>query len=390
MSAKTTGIWVAAVAAAGAIGWFSALQVERGAAFRDEQDTYERFANAMTINDSMDRTETMVKLVRRLTPETLPGAIKAFKDDLQDIYNNDLRMLMWYWGKEDPRGMLAEVQAWTEVRAQRMAAGEAVYWVLKREGYDAALEFFNQLPSHQRDAALPQLILAYLGSGETPNLVELIESYPNREERELATGIVVGQILYLNGPEALAKWVESLPDGGGTASGLKSVAYRAAQSELMRRGELTFLEAWLERVDGEWWAKGARRAIAVSMAKRDPIEAIAWVEKLSPEQGHDEIFSETLRTFASFDRTGALQWMRARPSASRLDVGAARIGYEFALREPEIALEMLKRIQDEKVRASLRKSLTSEWNTLPEDARAPLLRSLDEITKAEPSAAPPA
>ena len=94
MGAKMTGLWVAAVAAAGAIGWFSALQVERGPAFKDEQDTYERFANAMTINDSMDRTETMVKLVRRLTPETLPGAIKAFKDDLQDIYNNDLRMLI--------------------------------------------------------------------------------------------------------------------------------------------------------------------------------------------------------------------------------------------------------------------------------------------------------
>ena len=390
MSKGTTGLWLAAVAAAGAIGWYAALQVERGPAFKNEQDAYERFANAMTINDSMGRTETMVRLVRRLTPETLPGAIRAYKGDMQDVFNNDLRVLMWYWGKQDPRGMLGEMQGWSEVRAQRMAAGEAVYWVLKQEGYDGAKVLFDQLPNHLRDAALPQLVLAYLESGATPNLIGLIETYQIREEREMVASIIVGQILFLNGPEALASWVESLPDGGGAQSGLKSVAFRAAQTELMRREELAFLESWIDRVDQEWWAKGARRAIAVNIAKRDPIRAIEWVEKLEPEQGREEIYGETLRTFASFDRAGALAWIRARNPEARLDPGAARVSYEFALRDPAVALEMAKRVQDPAMRANLAKSLRAEWRAIPEPERARVLEELDAISQPEPADDPKA
>lgn len=277
MSTKTKTAWFLSVIAACAIGWFAAMQVVRGPAFRSESDAYERFALAFTITDSMDRVDTLSRLIRQLTPETLPGAVRAFKDSQRDVYNSDLRMLMWYWAKEDPRGMLTEVQGWPEIRSQRIAAGEAVYWVLKNEGYDAARALFDQMPNHQRDQALSYLVLAYLESGETVNLITMIDSYDSRDEREFAAGIVVGRILEANGPAELVRWVESLPDGSGTSNDLKAVAFRAAESELLRRDHFEFLESWLDEIDGARWAAGGgRRTMGVHLAKRDPLRAIEW------------------------------------------------------------------------------------------------------------------
>ncbi len=385
MTMKTTGFWIAAVGAAAAAGWFGAMEVNRGPAFKGENDAYERFSNALTLTDTLERLDVLVRLVKRLTPESLPGAVRAFHDDAMDVFNSDFRLLMWYWAKEDPRGMLREVQTWSEVRAQRMAAGEAVAAVLRQEGYDAARSLFDQLPTHQRDGALPTLVLAYLESGQTVDLVGLIESYTARDERELAAGIVVGQILYLNGPEALASWVESLPDGRGSKSDLKAVAYRAAQSELMRRDELPFLEQWLERIDQEVWAAGARRGIAVNLAKREPMKAIAWAQALPPERGRDEILSETLRAFASFDRIGALEWMRLQEPAENLDAGTARIAFEFARRKPEVALEMLERIRGDEMRENLRRTLSHEWGQMAVDRRTELLEKLERVMAASPA-----
>lgn len=394
MSIKTTGIAIAALAAGGAIGWFAAMEVNRGPAFKDEQDAYERFSNAMTLTDSMERTEIVAKLVRRLTPETLPGAVRALKDDVVDVYNNDLRMIMWYWAQQDPRGMLQEMQTWPEVRVQRMAAGEAVAGVLRKEGYDAARALFDQMPTHLRDAAIPNLVLAYLETGSTPNLIELIESYQSREERDLVAGIVVGQILHLNGPQALADWVESLPAGHGSKNDLKAVAYRAAQTELLRRDQLDFLETWLDEIADEPWAAGGRRAVAVNLVKREPLKAIAWVQALAPEQGRDEILAETLRGFASYDRFGALEWLRQQKDDPQYDAGFARLSYEFASRDPAVSLELADRVQSPEMFDHLRGSLALVWKDLGDDVRPKWMGQLDELAArhaaAHPAAAPPA
>ena len=108
MTISKTALWTISVIAAAAIGWLSAMEVSRGPALRDEEDAYERFSNAFTITDSMDRIELVARLVRRLAPQTLPGAVRAIYDDQKDIYNNDFRMLLWYWARQDPRGMLKD------------------------------------------------------------------------------------------------------------------------------------------------------------------------------------------------------------------------------------------------------------------------------------------
>lgn len=380
MSTKLTGLWIVTVMASLAIGWMAAMQISRGTAFRDEEDAYERFSNAFTRTDSLDRVELVARLVRRLTPETLPGAIRALKDDIHDVYNHDLRSVMYYWAETDPRGMLEEMQTWSEVRAQRIAAGEAVYWVLKREGYDAARALFEQLPHHQRDAALPHLVLAAIEASDSPNLIELIDSYPVTEERNFVTGIVVGQILAAKGPEALAAWVESLPDGPGSSSDIKIVAFENSQTELMRRDQFEFLESWIDRIENEPWARsGGRRTIGIHLARRDPMRAIAYANGLSPEEGRTVVLDAVLRAFAAHDRDGALAWMRSMQPARDLDKGTASLVYEFALRDTPAALEMLERIRDPELFAEAKKVMVDHAQALSDDRRRRLLARVEEI-----------
>lgn len=389
MSMKSTGVWIGVVVAAGAIGWFAAMEVSRGPSLANEQDAYERFSNAFTLTDSLERIEVVDRLVRRLTPETLPGAVRALKDARHDVFNYDLSMVMYYWAKEDPRGMLREMQGWSEPRVQRIAAGEAVYWVLKREGYDAAALLFDELPTHQRYQALPLLVLAYLESGKTLDLVALIDRFHEPEERKFVTGVVVGQILANNGPEAVERWVDSLPEGLGSASDVKVAAFEAGQSELMRRDQFEYLESWLDRVADKPWAKsGGRRTVGVHLAKRDPMRAIAYARGLSPEKGRDEVLAATLRAYATFDRDGALVWMRTQKPDRSLDAAAARLVYEFALRDPDAAIEMLAYVQDPELFAKSEKLLVTHWRALDVDARTNLTARLAKVTR--PAGAAPA
>ena len=278
MSGTTKVLWVVSLIVAVAIGWFAAMEVVRGPSLRDEQDAYERFSNAFTIVDAMDRIETVGRLVRKLTPETLPGAVRAYKEDVKDVYNEDFRMLIWYWGKTDPAGMLMEVQTWPELRAQKMAAGQAVYWTVKNEGFQRGRELLEYLPNRLRDQALPYIVIAHLENGAQDGYVDVIDAYSSREERDIVARIVAANMIKIQGPEALEKWVEGLPDGPGSSNDIKAVAFRAAQDALMQRDEFEFLEAWLPKVYEQPWANaGGWRTIGVHLAKQ-----IAYTAEMIP------------------------------------------------------------------------------------------------------------
>lgn len=388
MSMKTTGFWIVGVIAAAAVGWYAAMEVNRGAAFSSQEDAYERFSNALSVTDTLGRIEVLSRLIRRLTPEILPGAVRAFNENAPDLYNNDISMLTWYWAQQDPRGMLSDMQTWTEMRARRIAAAQAVYWVLKKDGYDAAYALFEQIPEKQRESAFPALIDAYLESGQRVDLVALIDRYDTREEREMAASVVVQHMLRLNEPDDLAKWIESLPEGHGSMSEVKPVAFRAAVNQLNSRGKLEFLDSWLARVDKEPWAKGGRRAVGVNLARRDPMKAIDWAKALTEDQGRDGVFAEVLRTFAYEDRDGALAWMRAQKPDPKLDGGTARLAYEFSLVNPDIALEMVLRIQDPQVFANIRPTVTFAWKDLPPAQRDRMMAKLEDYAKTLPQLPP--
>ena len=77
MSGARGSVWVAVAVLAFGVGWAAAMYVDAGAAIADEEDAYQRYRYALTNDNTLERLETLLKLTRQLTPETLPGAARA-------------------------------------------------------------------------------------------------------------------------------------------------------------------------------------------------------------------------------------------------------------------------------------------------------------------------
>lgn len=380
-------LWLFSLMIAAGLGWAAAMAVNAGDPIGDEEEAYARFSNALTHVDSFERTETLLKLAKQLTPETLPGAIRAYRQDPGKLAPIDVRILMWVWANEDPFGMVEEVKSWPDLRSQRLASAEAVSRVAHNLGYDAARELYDSLPSHTRDRALPSLVVATLDLNLIGEIYGLIDSYPVGDDRDIVAGIAARQMMERHGPGVVQEWVESLPAGRGSKRDVKRVAFRAAQDAHLDAGHFESLEKWVDRVGEEEWAVNARRGIALHWVKREPIEAIAWARALSVAQDRDEIVAEAVRVFATLDAVHALGWIRSEEPAAELDRGTGRLAIYFARRDPEVAFEMARRIVTDKTFQNVRSNLKKEWHQLGNPEKREALMSRVEAIGVERAAA---
>lgn len=369
-----TMLWMGSVLIAAAIGWAAAMYVQAGAPLDGAEDAYLRFGNALRTPDALERTETLVRLTRQLTPETLPGAIRAYHDDLYPLETVDLRILMAYWAKHEPRRMLEEVEGWSDARVQRLAAAQAIAEVAKSSGYDSARAIYDEMPTHMSSAGLPNLVIGMIEHGRLEDLAGFITSFQSPDEREMVTSIALHQMIRAHGPAVVQTWIEGLPLGQGSSNDLKRVGFRAAQSAHLDNGHRDEFINWITRSRGASWAKGGWRSIAVHWVRSDPLAGIEWARSLSPEQGRDDVVAEAIRIWAVRDAEKAREWIIGQEQSKELDRGTGRLAVHHALENPSISLAMMKRIVSPETFGNTRRSVEHRWNVLPDKRRIELLK----------------
>ena len=364
------------------VGWFAAMYVSAGPPIADAEDAYVRYRNALDGTDSLLRTETLVKLTKQLTPETLPGATRAFHEDLWPLGNSDIRILMAYWAKNHPREMIAEVLTWNNLRVQQVAATEAVSEIAAAEGYPAAREFFDSMPVHVRQSGLVNLVLAHVDHGELTDLAGFISGFSDHTERDRVAEVAVERMIDNHGPEAVQLWIESLPAGKGNSSDVKPVAFRAAQRAHMDNGYREEFQAWLEKLKDQRWARGGWRAIGVTWAKTDPVAAIEWARGLPDREISEQITPEIIRVFSVRDVDSALSWILAQEPSLELDRGTGRLAVHYSTRDPDLSLDLMERIVARETFDNSRKSAELYWRRLSEKKKEPLLARAKAISQA--------
>jgi hypothetical protein len=374
------------VLGAAALGWAAAMYVQAGAPLEGSEDTYIRFGNALRTPDALDRTQILVKLTKQLTAETLPGAIRAYQDDLYPLDAVDLRILMAYWAKEQPREMLEEVSGWSDGRAQRLAAAQAIAEVAEHEGYDAARAIYDEMPTYMRDAGLPNLVIGMIDHGQLEDLAGFITSFEGPEEREMVASIAMHQMIRTHGPAVVQTWIEGLPVGRGSSNDLQRVGFRAAQSAHLDNGYRDEFIDWVERSEGAYWAKGAWRSIAVHWVRADPLAGIEWARSLPAAHGRDDVAAEAIRIWAVRDADKALEWILEQEPNEELDRGTGRLAVHHALERPSITLAMMKRIVSPETFGNTRRSVEHRWNVLPDKRRNELLERTKSLSRARRSA----
>lgn len=387
MKVGRTALWIGAVVGAAVLGWAAAMAVQGGTAISGPEDAYVRFGNALRTTDALERTETLVRLTKQLDPETLPGAIRAYQEDLYPLDAIDLRILMAYWAKHHPREMVLEVQNWNDTRAQRLAASQAISEIANTEGYAAARALYDSMPTHQKDASLVNLVIGLIDHGELEDLAGFITSFNDPNERETVANVAMHQMLRSYGPGVVQTWIEGLPPGRGSSSDLKRVAFRAAQSAHLDNGRRDDFVAWLERLGEVSWAKGAWRSIAVHWVRSEPLAAIDWARSLPEEIGRDDVVAEAIRIWSVRDAEAALEWILAQPADEQLDRGTGRLAVHYSLERPMVTLAVMERIVAPATFQNARRSVEHRWNALPAKRRDELVGKLKDLARARRQAA---
>ena len=382
-----TALWIAAVLGAAALGWAAAMSVAAGASLGGPEDAYLRFGNALRTPDALERTATLVKLTGKLTPETLPGAIRAYREDLYPLDAVDLRILMAYWAKHQPREMLDEVASWSDTRAQRLAAAQAIAEVARNEDYDAARALYDSMPTYMRDAGLVNLVIGLIDHGRLEDLAGFITSFQTPDEREMVASVAMHRMIRKHGPAVVQTWIEGLPAGRGSSNDLQRVGFRAAQSAHLDNGYRDEFIAWLERSGDASWTKGAWRSIAVHWVRSEPLAGIEWARSLAEERDRDDVAAEAIRIWAVRDADNALEWILSQPADEQLDRGTGRLAVHHALERPSITLAMMERIVSPTTFQNTRRSVEHRWNVLPEKRKNELLKRAKELAQARRAAA---
>ena len=377
-----TALWIGSVLGAAALGWAAAMYVQAGAALGDEEDAYVRFGNALRTPDALQRTETLVKLTKQLTPETLPGAIRAYREDIHPLDAVDLRILMAHWATHSPREMLEEVSSWGDNRTQHLAAAQSIAKIAKSEGYDAARALYDEMPTHMRSAGLPNLVIGMIDYGELEDLAGFITSFEGPDERELVATIAMHQMIRAHGPAVVQTWIEGLPHGRGSSNDLQRVGFRAAQSAHLDNGHRDEFIEWAERSKNKPWSKGVWRSIAVHWVRADPMAGIEWAKSLPEDCGRDDVVAEAIRIWTVRDADNALEWILPQEPSQELDRGTGRLAVHHALERPSISLAMMERIVAAETYANTRRSVEHRWNVLPDKRKVELLKQTKALSKA--------
>ena len=253
--------------------------------------------------------------------------------------------------------------------------------IAETEGYEAARALYDALPSHARQTGRTALVLAFVDDGGRDDLARFIMSYEDHADRDMVAEIAVERLIDNSGPIVVEEWVESLVGGGGSSSGIKRVAFRAAQRAHMDNGYRLEFEEWLRRVGKEPWAKGGWRSIGVHWAKVDPLAAVQWARSLPEEVNRLEVVQETIRVFAGRDADAALPWILSQEPSLELDRGTGLLVKHFQIRDHALALRLFERIVGETTFVNVRRTLSAYYKRYPEHRSGPLLERIKEIAQ---------
>lgn len=120
------------------------------------------------------------------------------------------------------------------------------------------------------------------------------------------------------------------------------------------------VEEWISGLpEGERGEFFATAALATALAKRDPREAIAWVDELDNARRRRSMYSFVLREWL---RTGnkieAAEWVSSLPPDPKYDDLVGTLGAELAIWDSEIALRFIESVSSQRRRDLLLRERT--------------------------------
>jgi len=305
--------WIAAIFVALALALGFWLGRATAPVPESELASVDSFRRALEDPDWLTRSYRFSSFLVGLNPENLPEALEVLEPQLPWLLTDEFRAFMLAWSRFDPRGAFEQARSWP-LQVRRNAGGAAMYaW-----GFRNPLEAVREL-SAVEDGDLKEFwaarLLAGWAHGEyRDSASEYIAKLPDGSTREAYLAILAWEISK-EGPEALVRWVESVPDDPPRfkeAVFIKSV------------GTLAGIDApvaarWMEDNLDRGGAGEALIALAGAWATSDPLTAMGWLTGLPAGRNRDGAVRTGFRVWFNHSPNDAERWLRSASPERAVD-----------------------------------------------------------------------
>jgi hypothetical protein len=268
----------------------------------------DRLRDVLREPDPFARVPQLAALLPALGPDAIPEVRAALDDRSLDLGGPEIDLLLRFWATHDPRGAASWAYAKSpgDYRAGAIIATIEPWAEVDPVSAFKYVQAMSLLPGESSRAGEIALVRGWFKSG-LPGLEEYIQGLGISFERQRALGVFAQKTLQRDGPEAITRWAESLPDEDKK---LKIDAFRRVAVALTRADPAAAV-AWCDAHCEGPFGSNVRMLIAQNWAARDGLAAMQWVATAPAGQERDWAVRGAYRGWSRGDREGLMEWVEA-------------------------------------------------------------------------------
>ena len=320
-----------------------------------ELSTLASFQRALDDPDWLTRWYRFSGFLMHLDPDNLPEALEALEPQLPWLVTDELRVFMLAWSRFDAPGAFAQAMSWPG-QLSRNTGGAALYaWAFRDP--TAALEALDSVENPETREFMEARLIAGWAHGEhRPSAFDYVASLPEGPRRFAYIGTLAWE-LAKDGPEAVIRWAEGVPD---LSKRYKAGVFLKASSTLAS-SDPAGAARWLAGHLDQDYADGVLKVVARSWAGRDAPAALGWLTSLPAGERRDGTVSNAFSVWHELSPREAEHWLSAETPAAPLDP-AVRVVVTGVRREsPRIAMNWALALHDPDMRRRVVVNVGRSW-----------------------------
>jgi hypothetical protein len=345
---------------------------ESGDALVDE--SVDALVGVLRDPDAFSRARRLATLLPTLGPEVLPEVRAALEDTSLELWATEIELLVRFWATHEPAEATHWAYTWSSPGYGTAAIAVALeMWA--REDPEAALQHARTHPGSKTGNMMAQIVLVrgWYQSGR-PGLEDYLSDLGEQTfEQQRALGTLARITIQRDGPEAVMRWAESLPD---EPASFKLAAFRQVGTELAE-ADLDAARRWCDaHCDGPFGGN-VRKRIATRWVVRDGPAAMEWLSTQTAGADRDFAVRIVFRGWVFLDREAAFRWMAPKgPDGLEPWLKPAVVIYTNFLAQDDAAgaAKWAPLIEDEEEREIAFIGLARRWREQDEAAAEAWLR----------------
>ncbi len=299
-----------------------------GTAEEKQHQAMVRLSDILNTSNRIERTRQLLAFIDQLGPDGIEGVIDGFREAGWVDYNrSEYSMLISAWMNNDPLTAITyldenEPDGWT--RKTAIAAWAA-------ENPEAAANAIDGLEDGGRINDWVVGLVQGMARNDPQSALDTLLSMSDGATRRQAIRGMLPEVVS-RGTEFAGEWIEQIEEpklqsetarrlGGALArrdpesasewiKGMKTVGSRRDASEVVSEiyasRDLEAARAWAESLPKDTMTEAAE-GVATHMARKDPAEAAAWLQKLGDDPDLDGARMNFLREASRRDPQAALE-----------------------------------------------------------------------------------